>query len=40
MRTPASPWWKKLSWMLLIWSASVALLAAVSFVLRLWLKAH
>ena len=39
MRTPASSWWKRLSWMLLIWSASVAALAALSFVLRLWLKA-
>ena len=36
---PASPWWKRVSWMLLIWSASVAALAAVSFILRLWLKA-
>jgi hypothetical protein len=39
MTIPASPWWKKLSWMLAIWLASVAALAALSFVLRFWLKA-
>jgi hypothetical protein len=30
--------WKRLGWMLLIWSASVAALGAVSLILRLWLK--
>ena len=39
MRTAGLALWKRLAWMLLIWSASVAALAAVSFVLRLWLKA-
>jgi hypothetical protein len=39
MAMSASPWWKRLSWMLVIWLASVAALAAVSLVLRLWLKA-
>jgi Protein of unknown function (DUF2474) len=38
--TQASPLWKRLSWMLVIWAASVAALAAVSLVLRFWLKAH
>lgn len=30
--------WKRIGWMLLIWSASVAALGAVSLILRLWLK--
>ena len=30
--------WKRLGWMLLIWSASVAALGALSLILRLWLK--
>jgi hypothetical protein len=38
--TQASPLWKRLSWTLVIWAASVAALAAVSLVLRFWLKAH
>jgi hypothetical protein len=33
------PLWKRLAWMAVIWSASVAAPAAVSSVLRLWLKA-
>ena len=32
------PLWKRIGWMLLIWSASVAALGAVSLLLRLWLK--
>jgi hypothetical protein len=30
--------WNRIGWMLLIWSASVAALGAVSLILRLWLK--
>ena len=30
--------WKRLGWMLLIWSASVAALGVLSLILRLWLK--
>jgi hypothetical protein len=33
-----SPFWRRLSWMVVIWSASVAALGAVSLALRLWLK--
>jgi hypothetical protein len=33
-----APFWKRFAWLLLIWSASVAALGAVSLVLRLWLK--
>ena len=32
------PLWRRLGWMALIWSASVAALAVVSSLLRLWLK--
>jgi hypothetical protein len=32
------PLWKRLGWMVLIWTASVAALGAVAFVLRLWLS--
>ena len=32
------PVWKRLGWMLLIWSASVAALGVLSLVLGLWLK--
>jgi hypothetical protein len=40
MRAPstAAPLWKRVSWLLLIWTASVAALGAVSLVLRWWLK--
>jgi hypothetical protein len=40
MRTAIAPIWKRLLWMLVIWSASVATLAAVSLLLRWWLKAN
>lgn len=30
--------WKRIGWMLLIWSASVGALGALSLILRLWLK--
>jgi len=29
------PWWKKLAWLVVLWAASVAALAAVAWVLRL-----
>jgi hypothetical protein len=38
MQPEARPLWKRIAWMILIWSASVALLGAVSLILRLWLK--
>lgn len=31
------PLWQRLGWMVAIWVASVALLGAVAWVLRLWL---
>jgi hypothetical protein len=34
----ATPFWKRLSWMIAIWAASVATLSVVSWLLRLWLK--
>ena len=32
------PLWQRLGWMLLIWLASVMVLGAVAYGLRLWLK--
>ena len=32
------PLWQRLGWMLLIWLASVTVLGAVAYGLRLWLK--
>jgi hypothetical protein len=28
------PWWKKLAWLVVLWAASVAALAAVAWLLR------
>ena len=33
------PWWKKLGWLALIWSASVAALAVVALLLKLLMRA-
>jgi hypothetical protein len=30
--------WRRISWMIVLWSAGVALLGAASLILRLWLK--
>lgn len=32
------PLWKRLSWMVLIWSLSVAVLGIVAWFIRLWIK--
>ena len=34
-----NPWWKKLGWLILIWSASVAALGVVAYLLRLLMNA-
>lgn len=34
---PAGPLWKRLAWLVAIWAASVTALAAVAYVLRLWI---
>jgi hypothetical protein len=36
--TAALPLWKRLGWLILIWSASVAAMFVISGLLRLWLK--
>ncbi|WXL25137.1 DUF2474 domain-containing protein [Ectopseudomonas mendocina] len=36
---PASPLWKRLGWLVLIWAGSVLALGAVSYLLRLFMKA-
>ena len=32
------PWWKRLAWLVGIWSMSVAALAIVASFIRLWLR--
>ena len=31
------PWWKRLSWFVGLWLASVLVIGAVAYVLRLWI---
>jgi hypothetical protein len=34
----AVPFWKRLAWMIAIWTASVAAVLVVSLLIRIWLK--
>lgn len=36
---PHAPWWKKLGWLILIWSASVAALAVFAGLLKIVMHA-
>ncbi len=33
------PWWKKLGWLILIWSASVAALGLFAWLMKLFMRA-
>jgi hypothetical protein len=33
-----SPWWKRLGWLIVIWSASVAALALAAWLMRLLMR--
>ncbi|MGY6637670.1 MAG: DUF2474 domain-containing protein [Erythrobacter sp.] len=35
---PDTPLWQRLAWMAAIWLASVAVLGAVAWIIRLWIK--
>ncbi len=34
----AGPWWKRIGWFVLLWVAGVAVVGAVAWLLRLWIK--
>ena len=34
---PPGPWWKRLGWLVLIWTLSVGLLGIVAMIIRSWL---
>ena len=38
VRQPPRNWWKRLGWLVLIWSVSVAGLALVAFLLKLLMR--
>lgn len=36
---PEGPFWQRLGWLVAIWAASVAVLGAVAYLIRMWLRA-
>lgn len=35
---PEGPLWQRLAWLAVIWAASVSVLGAMAFVIRMWIK--
>ena len=31
------PWWKRIAWFVGLWAASVSVIGAVAYILRLWI---